>query len=145
MKRVKLEKARNRREKQGSQEGEDDEDQALEKLRDETDSITTQLEGSVRKIIDASAEVEGVEQALTELNANVAAGRGQIVPTQSTLGASQFRQQRRRRVADESDEDSEFENDDSQQAGNGDSALDVLKRKIDEQRAAYTSMSMAER
>ena len=144
IKNAEQEKRRIRREKQGSQESNEDEDRMLNAMKNDTDKMTHNLEASVRRIIDASAEVEGVEKALRELNANVASNRGNVAPTQSTLGASQFRQKRRRRDADLDDEDSEVEDDTTQTDGDR-GVIEVLKSKIAEQRSAYQNSSMADR
>lgn len=136
------EKSRARREKQGSQEDNEEEERAMDEKRQQTDDLTGELESGVRKIIDAKLEVEGFEKALKELATNVANNRGAIAPTQSTLGASQFRSNRRTRGGDADDEDSEFE-DDAQSAGENGSAVDFIKRKIAEQRSTYENETMS--
>jgi len=135
------ERRRRRRLENGSQP--DDEDAAgLEEKRQQTDEMTNTLDVKVRNVIDACAEVEGVEKALQELDANVAAGKGVIDSTQSTLGASAVEPTRRRRRDTVDHDDSEFEDDDIME-GNG--TVGVLKRKIAEQRQAYQSESFAAR
>ena len=114
----------------------------MDEKRQQTDDLTGELESGVRKIIDAKLEVEGFEKALKELATNVANNRGAIAPTQSTLGASQFRSNRRTRGGDADDEDSEFE-DDAQSAGENASAVDFIKRKIAEQRSTYENETMS--
>ena len=137
------EKSRARREKQGSQEEEDEEEErAMDEKREQTDELTARLETGVRKIIDAKVQVQGVEKALKELESNVANNRGAIAPTQSTLGASQFRSNRRRRGGDADDEDDEFD-DDAQSAGENGSAVDFVKRNIEEQNSAYQNETMS--
>lgn len=133
------EKSRARREKQGSQEEDEEEERAMDEKREQTDELTGRLETGVRKIIDAKVQVQGVEKALKELESNVANNRGAIAPTQSTLGASQFRSNRRRRGGDADDENDEFE-DDTQENG---SAVDLVKRKIEEQNSAYQNETMS--
>ena len=136
------EKSRARREKQGSQAEDEEEERAMDEKREQTDELTGRLETGVRKIIDAKVQVQGVEKALKELESNVANNRGAIAPTQSTLGASQFRSNRRRRGGDADDEDDEF-GDDTQSAGENGSAVDFVKRKVEEQNSAYQNETMA--
>ena len=91
---------RRRLEKQGSQEDNEEMDRTIYKMRQETESMTDKLEESIRKVIDASAEVEGMERVLKELHANAIASRSNGLSTQSTAATSQFNQgQRRRGVA----------------------------------------------
>lgn len=135
------EKSRARREKQGSQEENEEEERDMDEKRQRTDDLTGRLESGVRKIIDAKFKVASVEKALKELETNVANNRGAIAPTQSTLGASQFRTIRRRRVGDADDEGSDLE-DDTQSAGENGSALDFIKRRITEQNSAYQNETM---
>ena len=117
-----------------------DGDSALEKLRSTVDGMTGNLEASVRKMIDSKAAVEAIEAALQDLSENVANGSGAVVPTQSTLGASQFRQRRRRRGSG-----SENEQSDSEEQGKGSSQphpLGVLKRKMTQHHVDYEKLSM---
>lgn len=138
------EKSRARREKQGSQEDNEDEERAMDQKRRQTDDLTARLESGVRRIIDAKVKVEGVEKALKELETNVANNRGAIAPTQSTLGASQFRSNRTRRGGNGNDEDSEIE-DDTQLAGENEGALNFIKRKTEEQNSRYNNEAMSHR
>ena len=137
-------KSRARREKQGSQQDNEEEERAIDEKRQQTDELTGRLECGVRKIVDAKVEVEGVEKALRELETNVANNRGAIAPTQSTLGASQFRSNKRRRGADADDEDSDLE-DESGAAGQNGSALEFIKSKIEEQKSTYHNETMSVR
>ena len=136
------EKSRARREKQGSQEDNEEEERAMDEKRQQTDELTGRLESGVRKIIDAKFEVDGFEKALKELETNVANNRGAIASTQSTLGASQFRPDRRRRGGGADDEDSEFE-DVTQSAGENGGAVDFIKRKITERLSTYQNETMS--
>lgn len=136
------EKSRARREKRGLQEDNEEEDRAMDEKRQQTDELTGRLEVGVRKIIDAKFEVDIVEKALKELETNVANNRGAIAPTQSTLGASQFRSNRRTRGGDVDDGGSEFE-DDTTSAGENGGAVDFIKRKIQEQRSTYQDETMS--
>ena len=138
------EKSRARREKHGSQEDNEEEERAMDEKRQQTDELTSRLESGVRRIIDTKFEVHNVEKALKELETNVANNRGAIAPTQSTLGASQFRSSRRRRGGDVDDEDSE-NGDDTQSAGENEGALDFIKRKTSEERLRYQSETMSHR
>ena len=135
-----------RREAMSSQGSNDVNNEELEQMQQETDNMTDVLEQKVREIIDARAEVEGVERALRELDANASANRGVVAPTQSTLGASQFRGLKRRRREAEDEEDGEGEEEEnSQPVMEGDGVVEVLKRKIAENREAYQAGSMTER
>ena len=136
------EKSRARREKQGSQEDNEEEEKAMDEKRRQTDDLTARLDSGVRRVIDAKFEVHSVEKALKDLETNVANNRGAIAPTQSTLGASQFRSSRRRRGDDDNDEDSEFE-DNTQSAGQTEGALNFIKRKIHEENSTYHNESMS--
>ena len=136
------EKSRARREKRGSQEDNEEEERAMDEKRQQTDELTGRLESGVRKIIDAKFEVDGFEKALKELETNVANNRGAIASTQSTLGASQFRPDRRRRGGGADDEDSEFE-DVTQSAGENGGAVDFIKRKITERLSTYQNETMS--
>ena len=135
------EKSRARREKQGSQGEDEEEEKAMEEKRQQTAEITGKLESGVRRIIDAKVQVHAVEKALKELETNVANNRGAIAPTQSTLGASQFRTNQRRRGGGANAEDSEFEDD--SQAGETEGAWDFIKRKTAEENANYQNETMS--
>lgn len=132
-------------EKQGSQQSNKETHLILDEMRQNTDEMTDKLEGSIRKIIDASAEVEAMERALEELQENVSDNRGHLGATQSTIGASQAGQNHRRRGAGSDGEGSEFEDEVTQTMGENDSAMAALKQKIAEQRSAYQAMSMSHR
>lgn len=54
-------------------------------MRRNIDDMTERLDASVRKIVDASAEVEGMERALRELQENVSNTASYGGATQSTL------------------------------------------------------------
>lgn len=125
--------------RQDKNEEEDDEasERALEEMREVVDKMTSSLEESVRKAIDAKAAVEGIEVALREVGANISSGGGAVVPTQSTLGASQFRQRKRQRDAGSESEDS-----DGQQDSNPAHPLGLLKRKMTEYNSSYQNISM---
>ena len=138
------EKSRARREKHGSQEDNEEEERAMDEKRRQTDGLTVRLESGVRKIVDTKFEVHNVEKALKELETNVANNRGAIAPTQSTLGASQFRSNRRRRGGDVDDEDSDNGND-TQSNGENEGALDFIKRKTSEERSRYLNETMSHR
>lgn len=119
------------------EEGDDEAgERVLEEMRVIVDEMTGSLEESVRKIIDAKAAVEGTEVALKDLSANISNGGGAVMPTQSTLGASQFTQKKRRRDPDSDGEDSD-DQDDSNPCPSG-----LLKRKMKEYNSNYQTLSM---
>ena len=136
------EKTRARRQKHGSQGDNEEEERIMDEKRRQTDEMTDRLESGVRRIIDAKFHVNSVENALRELETNVANNQGAIAPTQSTLGASQFRSNRRRRGGNGDNEDSEFE-DDTQAAGENEGALNFIKRKTVEQNSKYENETMS--
>ena len=107
--------------------------------------MTDKLEESVRKIIDASAEVEGMEKVLKELHVNVISPRSNGISTQSTAATSRFNQGHRRRTVGSDDDGSDYEDDPAQGVGDSESTMEALKQKIAEQREAYQAMSMAHR
>lgn len=129
------ENVRRRRQEKGSQ-SDGEEGAELETMREDTDKMTQALEAKVRKVIDASAEVEGVEKALKELDANVTAGRGVVSDTQ---GESQVRSQRRQRRVTNGEDEDEFDDEE------GDGAVTALKSKIATHRHEYQSESLAAR
>ena len=134
-----------RRRAQGLEDDEED-DPAVEKLGGEVEDMTSRIEQSVRMIIDSKAAVEEVEKSLKELDANITAGRGAVIPTQSSLGASQFRQKRRKRAAEsdeEENEESSGEAPTTQVVGDG-PALS-FKNKVAEHNSTYQDLSMQER
>lgn len=141
------EKLKKRLEKQGSQESNDEQDTMIAEARAETNKMTGRLEEGMRKIIDASAEVEGVEKALGQLQEHVSEGRGRVTATQSSLGASYNRPARhgRRHGVDSEDEGSDDEEGSTQVAGEDESVIGALKRKVADQKSAYQAMSMARR
>lgn len=144
MRNAQYEKQKKRLEKQGSQE-DNEQDTMIANARQEADEVTGKLETGIRMIIDSNAEVGHVERALKELQENVTEGRGSILPTQSTLGASQFRSRngRRRREADVDEATSDLEDDTFD--GETENALGMLKQKIADQHSSYKKLSMAQR
>ena len=113
-----------------------------EAMRVKTDELTAQLEGGVRAGVDAKAKVEAMESALKELHENVARGGGIVAPTQSTLGASQFRRNRRT-LDDDEDEDEEGEREATEIDGQG--LVGAMKKKIGEHETKYSALSLTER
>lgn len=134
----KLEALRKHKARRQERNEEDDEasERVLEEMRVTVDEMTGSLEESVRKMIDAKAAVEGIELALRDISANVASGGGAVVPTQSTLGASQFRQSKRQRDPDSDGEDSD------DQDSNQTHPMGLLKRKMTEYNSNYQNLSM---
>lgn len=108
-------------------------------MRGKVVEMTADLELRVRKIVDARAAVENVAMVLKELDANLTNGQGAIVPTQSTLGASQLRQKRRRANADLSDD--EDGNEDVDPTG----PLVVFQQKVDNFYSEYDDSSLRHR
>lgn len=143
-KNAEFERRRRNLEKQGSQHS-IEEAPILDEMRRNIDDMTERLDASVRKIIDASAEVEGMERALRELQENVSNTACYGGATQSTLGASQARPRHRSQGVGPDDEESEFGDEATQTVGENDSIMAALKQKIAEQRAAYQTMSMSHR
>lgn len=115
-------------------------DRAVEELRGNVEEMTAELERRVRKIVDAKAAVENVATVLRELDVNLSSGQGVVAPTQSTLGASQLREKRRRPNVDLSDEEDEVG-----ETANSMGPLGVFKRKIDGFRSEYENSSMRHR
>ena len=123
-------------------------------MQDEVEGMTNRMEQSVRMIVDASAAVEGVETALRELDTNISAGGGAVAPTQSTLGASQFKQ-KKRKPADEPDDNEDEDGDedeDEQSEGEaapsqvlGDGLAVLWKKRIAENQFTYEEISMHDR
>jgi len=115
--------AAKRRERRAAQ-GLSDDDEAEEKItkmKDVTETMTTKMEAAVRRVVDERARVEAVETALQELDTNLRDGSGRLAPTQSTLGASQFRPRRG------ADPDSDADDSATQQEG----PTSFLKRKLE--------------
>ncbi len=134
-----------RRRAQGAAD-DDDDDSNVERMKHEVKEMTGRMEQSMRMIIDAKAAVDGVEGALKELDANITAGRSAVAPTQSTLGASQFRQKGRKRGAESDDDESEESGDEvpaSQVLGDGPAIL--WKKKVAEDNYTYEGLSMHNR
>lgn len=134
-----------RRRAQGAAD-DDDDDSNVEKMKHDVKEMTGRMEQSMRMIIDAKAAVDGVEGALKELDANIMAGRGAVAPTQSTLGASQFRQKGRKRGVESDDEESEQSEDEvpaSQALGDGPTIW--WRRKAAENSDTYEGLSMHNR
>ncbi len=140
-----------RRLQQGIEDDADEEDKAreLERMEQQVHDLTAKMEEGVRRVIDAKAAVEGVEKALVEVSTNIAQGNGAVAATQSTLGASQFRQGRRRRPrggAQVDDEGSEFEDEPSQENEQETAGpAHVLKKKMEDQKTRYDSLPLRHR
>ena len=132
-----------RRAQQGLEDEDDDEDQSLEEMRVRVEEITSNLEKGVREIIDARATVEATEKALLEVHSNIVSGGGTVAPTQSTLGAGQFRSRRHPR-AGSIDDDSEDETNQAQAQDpshpQGPSSL--LKQKLQDHESSYKNLSL---
>ena len=124
------------------EEQQNDSDRAVEKMRDNVAEMTADLEQRIRQVVDAKVAVDNVATVLRELDANLSSnGQGMIAPTQSTLGASQLRDIRRRRPnVDLSDAD-EDENEDASRGG----LLGKFKQKVDNFHSEYENLSMRHR
>lgn len=128
--------------RQGNDEGDENDDQALEEMRSNVERMTTRLEEGVRKTIDAKAAVESVQSALKELHTNIVSSQSAVRPSQNALGTGQPSQKRHRRAAELSDDDDNSNNEeDSSQV----QPLGLLKRKITEFSSEYEDLSMRNR
>ena len=123
--------------RQGNDEGEEDNDEALEGMKSTVEEMTTWLEEGIRKIIDAKAAVENIQGALKELHTNVVSSQGAAPASQTTLGASQPGQKRRRQTMDTNDDDSNVEEALTQVQPFG-----LLKQKIIEFSSEYENLSL---
>ncbi|MCJ1417381.1 hypothetical protein MMC32_003724 [Xylographa parallela] len=140
---VRLQKAKAKRQQHGLDDTEEDQqrEKACEKMKAEVQDLTAKMEQKVRATIDAEAHVQAVEDGLGEVHGNVVAGGGIIAPTQSTLGASQFRQ--RRRVVGSDSEEEDDVNSDGGQENVGPTGL--LKRKLEEHDTRYEGLTLRTR
>lgn len=135
----------------GAQGAEEDElnesNRAAEQMQETVAEMTADLEQLVRKIVDAKANVDHTTTVLSEIDANVSSnGQGIVAPTQSTLGASQLREKKRRRPhVDLSDEEEEEDGDEGTLAAGPAGPLNVFKRKTAEFASEYENSSMRNR
>ena len=123
---------------------EDETDLYVEEMRLRVGEMTEKMEESVRQIIDAQVGVDDVETTLKEIDGNVIVGGGALTSTQSTLGASQFRQRQSRRDNDLNDDDKSELGDESSQ-GEIIGPAEILKQKISEHKTRYEAISMRDR
>ena len=140
---VRLQKAKAKRQQHGLDDTEEEQqrEKVCEKMTAEVRELTTKMEGKVRETIDAEAHVQAVEEVLGEVQGNVVAGGGVIAPTQSTLGASQFRQRRRAIGSDSEGEDDA----DSDGAQENVGPTGLLKRKLEEHDTRYKGLTLRTR
>ena len=141
-------KRKAKRSQQGTEGGEEERrrEEGTRQFEERADAQTGRIEQGVRGLIDAQARVEAVEAALGEVHGNVVAGGGLVAPTQSTLGASQFRQAKRRRVVSGDGNDSEEDgSEDGEGAGENISITAALKKTIEEHESRYQNMSLRTR
>ena len=117
----------------------------VQEMRRTVEEMVSRMERSVRMIIDARVVLEGAEAALKELDSNITAGRGAVAPTQSTLGASQFRRKRELRGAESDDEDEESDDEAFQSQDIGDGPLISWKKKTAENISIYKRLSKRNR
>ena len=106
------------------------------------------MEEAVRGVVDSKAHTESVETALREMSVNIRESGGRSAPTQSTLGASQFRGQKRHRVNgndddDEDDEDEEEGSESQSQQQEGPSVF--LQSRIAASATSYDSLSLGDK
>jgi len=112
--------------------------------------LTRRLEERVRAVIDGKEMVRNREAALEEVSGNVVRGEGRVAPTQSTLGASQFRQgnpKRRSEVGQELDEDDE-DGDEGEDEGERNGVvglLGALRSKVAQEDERYAKLSLRAR
>ncbi|MCJ1282321.1 hypothetical protein MMC26_001644 [Xylographa opegraphella] len=137
---VRLQKAKAKRQQHGLEDTEEDQERAkaCERMEAEVRDLTTKMDGKVREMIDAEAHVQAVKEVLGEVQGNVVAGGGAIAPTQSTLGASQFRP-RRRDVGSDSEEEGDA---DSGAGQENVGPSELLKRKLEEHDARYGGLTL---
>ena len=83
--------------------------------------------------------MEATEAALKDVYENAARGGGVVAPTQSTLGASQFRGTRRNL------DDDEDEGDEGTLGQNSQGLMGAVKKKVGEHEINYAALTMAER
>ncbi|MCJ1470758.1 rRNA-processing protein bfr2 [Pseudocyphellaria aurata] len=134
-KKLEVHRKRQARKQEKNEEDDDEASQALEEVRERVDKITGNVEESIRRTIDVKAAVDGVEAALRELSANIINGGGAVMPTQSTLGASQFRPGKRQRDPDADSQESDNQEDSTHPLG-------LFKRKMTEYNSNYQNVSM---
>ncbi|KAL6714281.1 hypothetical protein ACLMJK_007704 [Lecanora helva] len=139
LKNLQHEKQKKKLEKQGT--SDDGQDRGILVSQQKTDEMTGKLESSVRMIIDSSAKVENTDRALRELQNNITEGRGRILPTQSTLGASYRPNSVRRPQGVDSSDEENNEGEEEEEV----SPADALKQKIADKHSAYQSLSLVQR
>lgn len=131
---------------------------AAEELGEKVDGLTVEIEGKLRKLIDAQARlggrVGGLKEVVGQIERNNAESGGEAGKgTQSTLGASQFRGRRTRGVEEEEEEEEENDEDsgahagrqDQGSVGGGPGVPVLLKQKMEEWEKSYNAMSMGDR
>jgi hypothetical protein len=140
-------RAKQRRAERGIEEEADQQpEEAVEIFRQQVEDQTAKMEETLRGSIDAQAMVEAREAALKEIHRNLVAGAGINAPTQSTLGASQFRktQKRARKVnvdGDSEDDESGEEMQESEVVG----PVELLQKKMGEFEVRYQALSLRNR
>lgn len=114
----------------------------------DTKEITAKMEEAVRGVVDSKAHTESVETALREMSVNLRESGGRSAPTQSTLGASQFRGQKRHRANadDDDDEDEDDEEEDSEsQSQQQEVPSTFLRTRLAASATSYDSLSLSDR
>ena len=138
---VRHEKIKKRQEAASSQGSNAQDDEDPKEMRMATEDMTDKLDQRIQDMIDAIGHVANVERVLKELDMNATNNRGVIAPTQSTIGASQFRGPKRRRLDGDDADDEE----DSQVPVDSEGLYTILQRKESDHEAEYQALSLAER
>ena len=129
----------------------EDAERELAAFGDDVEDMSLKLDEGVRKLIDGKAGVEARENALRQLEANIAAGGGVIAPTQSTLGASQARSRQRMPGGFNADgeerptttkTEKDFGSTQQPAPTIGDPPSKTLKRKLDHATQEYSNLSL---
>ncbi|KAG7009642.1 hypothetical protein G7Y79_00002g007570 [Physcia stellaris] len=121
----------------------------IAKMGQDTKEITAKMEEAVRGVVDSKAHTESVETALREMSVNLRESGGRSAPTQSTLGASQFRGQKRQRANaddDDEDEDEDDEEEDSElQSQQQEGPSTFLRTRLAASATSYDSLSLSDK
>lgn len=136
------EKAKRRQETMSSQRSEEIDDDAVETMRQETESMTGRLDQRIREIIDARTEVANTESALRELEPNAAKNRRAFAATQSTIDVTQMRTPNRSGMSGGSGDENYEAGGSAQRPA---SLVDTLKERQAKDQAAYLEASLSDR
>ncbi|KAL8786002.1 MAG: hypothetical protein Q9195_008413 [Heterodermia aff. obscurata] len=116
----------------------------IEKMGQDTEALTAKMEEALRAVIDRKAHTQSVETALRELATNPG---GRPAATQSTLGASQFRGQKRRRQNNNNNNDDDDEEADSTSPApeTQEGPLPFFNHTLSTSTAAYAALSQRDK